>query len=202
MLLTGLFICDIKNLRTAFPFSSLSKREAEKVFSHALLFKGINTLLGFNTLPKIIFEESGKPRFEKDCGIHFSLSHSGNFVAVAVSKNPCGVDIEIKKPRSERFIKKIMENESLECDFYELWCLKEAYFKLKGGGNLRLSSGIYHKDDIIYGPDGKSVGKTYDTVPDYAIAIFSYSAELPTRPVLISSDELLDSALRMLDMMH
>ncbi len=200
--MTGLFICNIKNLITASPFDSLSKKEAERVFSHALLLKGINILLGLSALPKIIFEESGKPRFEESCGVHFSLSHSKDLVAAAISSSSCGVDVEFKKPRSGRFIKKIMENESLDCGFYELWCLKEAYFKLKGEGNLRRPSGIYLKDDIIYGPDGKSVGKIYDTVPDYALALFSYSAEFPARPVVISSDELFSFALRTLDMLY
>lgn len=194
--LTELFICDIKNLRSISPFSSLSKRDAERFFSYALLLNALKLSLGLEKLPEIIYDENGKPHFEAPCGIHFSLSHSGDYVAAAVSDSPCGVDIEKKKPRPERFMKKIMENESLELEFYELWCLKEAYFKLVGKGELRRPSGIYVSDDKIYGPDGRSTGRVYDAVSGYALALFSYSEELPTKPVSLTSEELINSALR------
>ena len=201
-LLIGLYICDINNLRNTAPFSSLSKRKAESVFSRALLFKSLAAVFELKTLPDIIFDENGKPCFKEACGIHFSLSHSGDFVAAAVSDVPCGVDIEKKKPRPERFIKKIMENEILDTEFYELWCLKEAYFKLMGTGGLLMPSGIFLKDEKICGPDGSSVGKVFTTVPGYALAVFSFDPELPDEPLIISSEELFDLALCVLDMRH
>lgn len=197
--LSELFICDIKTIKDLHPFSSLSKREVERVFSRALLQKSLNILYGFETMPEILFEQNGKPRFKEFSDIHFSLSHSGNFVAAAISENPCGVDIELKRQRSERFIGKIIENETVDADFYELWCLKEAYFKLKGTGDLRRSSGIYAENGKFFGPDGNSVGKLYNVVPGYALALFSSSAEPMPELSVISYEELIDAAVLMLD---
>lgn len=75
---------------------------------------------------------NSKPFF-KDCGLYFSISHSGNIVAAAFHTGNIGFDIERIKPRNykallERFdIKK--ENPTAE-DFYKFWTLYEAQIKL------------------------------------------------------------------------
>lgn len=65
----------------------------------------------------------------------FSLSHSGDIVAVAISRQSVGIDVEeIREPRSEKFANRIMtDSESkrhTDSDALSLWCLKEAIFKM------------------------------------------------------------------------
>ena len=85
---------------------------------------------------------------------HTSLSHSGGYLAVALSSSPVGVDIEaMKDVRSEKFAERILtpreakEYEALS-EFHrksrliELWSKKEAIFK-----SLGLSAFIPQKID-------------------------------------------------------
>ena len=83
----------------------------------------------------------------------FSLSHSGNFVAVAVSNLPAGVDIEIrenfaarweeKKEKLSLLTKKVYTRSELKVcredidSFLKIWTLKEAVFKRDGKGKYR-----------------------------------------------------------------
>ena len=72
----------------------------------------------------------------------FSLSHSERALAVAVSKNPVGVDIEkIASPRSEKFPQKALNSEEYEhyirlpekektAFLIGAWTAKESIFKL------------------------------------------------------------------------
>ena len=72
--------------------------------------------------------------------LFFSLSHSGNFVAVAVSNGPVGIDVE--KFDASRFSLALSEKIATEREreggasprnLIELWTKKEAVFKLSGG---------------------------------------------------------------------
>ena len=80
-------------------------------------------------------------------GVHFSVSHSGEQVAAAVSTAPLGVDIErIVEDRSWPDIAAVCFHDSeralLECDagnaardaFFDIWTRKEAYLKAIGTG--------------------------------------------------------------------
>lgn len=74
---------------------------------------------------------NSKPEF-KEGKIHFSISHSAGIVMAAFDKNPCGLDLEIMKPRgfkalSERYGKVITEAE----EFYAFWTELEAEIKLQ-----------------------------------------------------------------------
>lgn len=62
---------------------------------------------------------------------HFSISHSGDYIALAFSDFDCGIDIEKNKPRDFKEISKRM---SFHCntleEFYSEWTLFEAKYKL------------------------------------------------------------------------
>lgn len=88
----------------------------------------------------------GKPYLAGRDDLHFSISHSGSWVACAVDNQPIGVDIEVHAPIdysmiTSRFFTRV-EKEHLERlpmeerleGFYDLWTLKESYVKAVGQG--------------------------------------------------------------------
>lgn len=92
------------------------------------------------------YGDKGKPDFAKG-DYHFNLSHSGDYVCLAVDKQQIGIDIQKMRPLedlkvAERFFT-IREQEALracadkqtqELLFYSIWVKKEAYAKLTGDG--------------------------------------------------------------------
>lgn len=85
------------------------------------------------------YNEYGKP-FAKNLPVHFSVSHSGDIAVCVVSDKKIGVDVEKIRdvnPRSaERFASE-KEKEYIRNNpngFFEIWTLKEAYFKCIGTG--------------------------------------------------------------------
>lgn len=97
-------------------------------------------------------EQHGKPVLV-DGGPAFSLSHSGSFVAVAVSPGVVGVDVE--RGRTLTDLDAMAQHscapgETVRTpeEFFRLWTRKEALLKLTGDG---LSAPM---SDIALGPDG------------------------------------------------
>ena len=108
------------------------------------------TLAGRLLLERMIKRIYGKERFEIKYNKNgkplcdfcfFSISHSGEYAAVAVSDEPIGVDIQIPdgfKKREKYMLFSPDENEFVnakdsENRFYTLWTRKEAYIKAEGG---------------------------------------------------------------------
>lgn len=89
--------------------------------------------------------EYGKPYVFNIMGVHFNVSHSGEYVACIVSDRPCGIDIEkideVDLSIAQRFFTKNECQYIVDCPkkqragrFYEIWTVKEAYVKLQGRG--------------------------------------------------------------------
>ena len=105
-------------------------RKKERIISRFLL----ETLVGKKV--EVKYADSGKPFCD---GVHFSISHTKNFVAVIVSNKPVGVDIEYKSDRIFRVTEKFMHPEELktlqECTEKQkfallCWCAKETVYKI------------------------------------------------------------------------
>lgn len=105
-------------------------RKKERIISRFLL----ETLVGKKV--EVKYADSGKPFCD---GMHFSISHTKNFVAVIVSNKPVGVDIEYKSDRIFRITEKFMHPEELktlsECSEKQkfaliCWCAKETVYKI------------------------------------------------------------------------
>ncbi len=102
---------------------------------------------GCNQSPVFYTDEKGKPYLEGN-EFYFSISHSGEFVACAVSRRPVGIDIEKKRTVNLPLIKRVCTEEELSfvlsdskstdssvCErFLRIWCLKEAFLKYTGDG--------------------------------------------------------------------
>ena len=74
--------------------------------------------------------------------VFVSITHSGDFVASAVSDTPVGIDLEVKRDFKPSVLKALSEDEREFIDkskdkataFLKIWTAKEAYVKLTGQG--------------------------------------------------------------------
>ena len=104
-----------------------------------------------NTLhptPTFLYNEYGAPYIEG--GPYFSISHCKTAIAVAVSENPIGIDIEairafkpelMRKTMSPAEQQRITSSATPEREFIRLWTQKEALLKLQGTGII---SDLHH----------------------------------------------------------
>ena len=98
--------------------------------------------------------EHGKP-YAVGLPVHFSISHTGPWVALAVSEEPVGIDAERVRPVTEKLARRICtetdwtyllagrdsfdpEDGEQRLRFFRIWTAKEAWFKREGTGITRL----------------------------------------------------------------
>lgn len=136
-------------------YEKISNDRKEKVISYkqtddklrcvgaGLLIEYIREL--YNIKSNIVMDKYGKIYFE-DNTVNFNISHSGNFVVLAVSENPIGIDIQRIRADKHRVAEKNFL--PAECDFInegnneaelmerfcQVWTVKEAYLKKIGIG--------------------------------------------------------------------
>jgi 4'-phosphopantetheinyl transferase len=90
------------------------------------------------------YNENDKP-YIKNSNIHFNISHSGDWVMVAISSSPVGIDIEkIRKANmdlakryfsdAEVYDLELLSTLKRQSYFFDLWTIKEAYLKMLGKG--------------------------------------------------------------------
>lgn len=104
-------------------------------------------------------EKYGKPYLHDYPGIHFNISHSGEYVVCAVGEIPIGIDIQICRPvkvrrllertmniREQEYIRS-MDNPDMA--FAVLWAQKESYLKWSGEGITRNLSELSMTDAVI-----------------------------------------------------
>jgi 4'-phosphopantetheinyl transferase len=98
----------------------------------------------------IIYDKNGKP-FLSFNSHHLSVSHSGKYSAVIVSKeNQVGIDIEKIQPKIEKVISKFLTEKEIAQlgsgnlieKFCTCWCAKEALYKLYGKRQLLFNENI------------------------------------------------------------
>lgn len=128
----------------------------------------------------LIYGSKGKPYF-KDEKFYFSLSHSGDYVLCAVSREEIGADIQECKPGvQENLARRVLTEkeweywntlkpggEEADLYFYEKWTEKEARGKLTGEGIL---SEMGSADER-----GERYKQDNFLIPGYCISLCQYS---------------------------
>lgn len=114
--------------------------------------------LPINQQPIFLYNDYGAPYIEG--GPYFSISHCKRGIAVAVSENPIGIDIEVIRTFSPDLMRKTMnEDEQLritssaipEVEFIRFWTQKEALLKLQGTGIISdLHHVLTHAHDVSW----------------------------------------------------
>lgn len=151
-------------------------------------------------LSQITRTSSGRP-FIPESHIDFNISHSGEYVAVAVSfnqpKRAVGIDLEHPQ-KTRRFIELLNhyadpndvetllrtnylpQLDSLEKRFYLDWCLREAVLKSQGVGIVKLSEVRHHVEQrqikTPHSPKGQLL--FYHQLP-FFLACFVESNQMP-----------------------
>lgn len=156
------------------------------IASEILLKHAISNVLGKEIILEYKYLNNGKPYLKND-EIYFNISHSHDYVIVAVSDHDIGCDIEFNDEIDLNVAKKffssneyydIINNAKERNLFYRYWTLKESFVKATGMGlKLPLNSFTIHLGDNIL------VDQTYDqnkyyfkelsVIDDYSIAICS-----------------------------
>ncbi len=102
-----------------------------------------------------LWPEKGKPVLQSHPEISFSLSHSGDCAAAAVSDEEVGMDTEVirnapmktlKRVFTEQEEGRIRQAENPDLEFFRLWTRKEAYGKYLSTG---LSSEVLRSDLLL-----------------------------------------------------
>lgn len=133
---------------TATDFSP--SRRTSYMAGRALLAAWCQCRYGCPALPDMLTGPHGRPAF-RDPGLpDFSISHSGDWLWLAVGEPTLGLDVEQQRPR--RNLQKLMahvlsarelawvavQSDELRA-FYRLWTLREAVLKASGRGLAGLS---------------------------------------------------------------
>ena len=87
---------------------------------------------------QILYHSNGKP-YLSDKSMHISISHTQSHVAIAISGEPIGIDIETKSRNAHSAAKAYLQPQEIETvnsskephkEALRLWTAKEAAFKL------------------------------------------------------------------------
>lgn len=102
-----------------------------------------------------------KPTLISDSGLHFNISHSGDYVAMALSDSEVGCDIQEIRPYNPKVTKRnyceketefIENSNNKDESFIRLWALKESVLKFDGSG---IAGGLLSYDFSSYVTDEK-----------------------------------------------
>ena len=124
----------------------MAPERREKVLAMKSEFRRKASILGEWMAKNLLSAMSGVPmetitlfRTEKGCpyakGLpYFSITHSGDWVAVAVSETPVGIDMELLRPVDTKLAERIGADPNR---FFEEWTAKEAHYKIFGNPNFK-----------------------------------------------------------------
>lgn len=145
-----------------------------------------------NKMPEIIKTAAGKPYFASCSDIHFSLSHTDDFVLCAIGRHNIGADIQtIRQIKPEVPRRVCTQDELAEFDFFELWALKESVIKLFGKAPAEYRDiSFSRKSGIIYCSVSGIYSRLYDSIPSCSIAACSFECDFPEHIEIVSTKNL------------
>lgn len=141
----------------------LNKKNSESkkcsLAARILLLCGLEEHYGIKN-PLIKRTENGKP-YLADNKVYFSVSHTRDTVAVALSRHPVGVDIEYERKYNDSVCRRMFSETEKEyvngdgVNFTKFWTLKEAAVKATG-------QGIAHAKDYNFDICGGTVISNFE----------------------------------------
>ncbi len=148
--------------------------------AYALLEHMVKSQYGV-PLPEVKKHATGKPYFLGRPDICFSLSHTKTHVLCAVGPVPVGVDIETVRPVRPGVAERVCALDELKAfDFFDLWVLKESFFKLSGQADLPFWKLCFsRRGGAIIAPDASVTARLFDGVPGCRAAVCVRGDKIP-----------------------
>lgn len=134
-------------------------------------------------------------------GMHFNLSHSGDYVILARHEFEVGADIETIAESKDRLAARVFQPDEIEwmqndsrARFYALWTMKESVLKLTGSGfsvspqsfsvlPILLGRGMPLSDRMVYGAGLR--------IANCAAAICAYERFSAPEPKVLTAEDIL-----------
>ena len=132
----------------------------------SLLAYAVRAVWGID-LPETAELPGGKPYFPACPQLHFSVSHTRTAALVAVSAAPA-------------MARRLAQADCGDLQPFELWTLRESWFKLTGAGDLRAIP-FRRADGRIVPPEAGALCRVYDDIPGCAAAACSLAEQPPER---------------------
>jgi 4'-phosphopantetheinyl transferase len=145
-----------------------------------------------------------KPALEGPTDWQFNVSHSGNWLLIAIGRDQVGVDLEWINPnflfgdvlelsfsRAEQL--HIESDADARLGFYRLWTRKEALVKATGKGmddefdRIPSLTGTHHTTSQVMGQEGSWLVISFSVADDYLAAI-AHNGLLSTMPQFYTID--------------
>lgn len=143
-------------------------------------------------LPKVETRPGGRPWFPEMPNLHFSLSHTKGAALAAISYSPVGADVESVRPVHSVTSRRLLETPHGDLELFELWTLRESWYKLTGKGDLR-SIPISRENGIITLPEWpeKVFCRLYTDIPGCTAAVCCQGEQPPGSIRYIEPKQLL-----------
>lgn len=147
----------------------------ESILGYKILFRVLTLVFGVKKPPEIEYSAGGKP-YLSDHSYEFNISHSHGKVAVAVSDQPVGIDIESKnKLLPENICRRFFGKAQATAEEFTRF---ESYLKYSGEDVFTVS----------YPPKRPDVHfKSYEDIEGYVISVCSPLDELPDSIIRIEA---------------
>jgi 4'-phosphopantetheinyl transferase len=153
--------------------------------------------------------KNGKPFLNKT-GLHFNLSHSGDYVVMALSDHEVGIDVEVIRPINYRIAERFFSPQEVSVlnlkagynkleYFFDLWTLKESYLKLIGTGltrslssfTIEIKDGEFMMREKMKRKNANVYFEQYPLEAGYKLSVCSYNKNFTHRVKWITIKDFL-----------
>lgn len=151
------------------------------------------------SLSDICIDDYGKPYLPD--GLHFSISHSGEYVFCAVSSDEAvGVDIEQIKAIDFEFVKNTMHESEWKTiyksdnplkSFYLRWCMKESALKADGRGLYIPLEDIQLRKDFVEIQSRQWYLNFLSFDPDYCGCVATSRLHKETKLIVVDANDFI-----------
>ena len=165
-----IYWADVSGLDARSALRSGRTKANGSAFAWSLLEVAAREVWGLQTLPQVGADTSGKPVFSDHSELHFSLSHTKGVVLAALSTAPVGADVERRREIPDVVRRRLFEREHGDLELFDLWTLRESWYKLTGRGDLRDIPFSRH-GGLLIPPNPSALCRLYDEIPGCAAAV-------------------------------